>query len=145
MLKYLMIIVLLCISSAQATESVYIHISSSHLFTDTIPNSAPREYINGEWVKVGAPRQWNETNLGIAYAVDRYEVGIYHNSEYNISTYVDYKAFTRANYGAKVGLVTGYEGLPIMPLVAGYYEYNDVRLTFIPAGEMAVVGLSIKY
>ena len=86
---------------------------------------------------------WNETHNGIFLQVDNWTVGTYENSEWHRSQYVAYSApIADSKYFEwTVGGATGYEKLPVMPLVGVKATYHYVYSLITPT--VIAVGLSI--
>jgi len=109
-------------------------------------------------------REWDETNygLGIRYKVDEdisYQSGFYQNSEHSLSLYggIDWTPLHLGPlaFGASLGLVTGYETFPVMPMAtlvgrASLTDRVDITVRWIPpvtpkVTSVAAVELSIRF
>ena len=85
---------------------------------------------------------WNETHPCVRYTDNGWTAGAYLNSEDAISKYVSYTFGDE--WFAEVGLVTGYSGWEVVPMLRAGYNFNDNVSAFIaPAatiqGEYGVV------
>ena len=71
---------------------------------------------------LGLAGNYNFFHPYVEYVDDRFIAGTFYNSEDNWSFFVG-KEFNRGDFGVEVGLVTGYESSPIVPMVRGKYKH----------------------
>ena len=69
---------------------------------------------------------WNEVHPCVRYQNEGFIAGAYYNSESNVSAFVGW------DFGnLEVGLVTGYSGGPVVPMVRGTYDLNENLTAFV--------------
>ena len=66
---------------------------------------------------LGLERDYNEVHPHARCTIDNTIVGLYYNSESKISSYAGYSFDLPWNVDLEVGLVTGYSGATIAPLL----------------------------
>ena len=72
---------------------------------------------------------WNERHPCARYVADDFTIGAYLNSEDSLSVYISH-IFVRDSWFLETGLVTGYSGADILPMVRAGYEITDNVLIF---------------
>lgn len=88
---------------------------------------------------------WNEVHPCVRYQNDKFIAGAYYNSESKVSIFA---GFDLGNI--ELGLVTGYSGAPVVPMIRLTYDFNDgVTVFAAPAvttsGDVgAVVGIEFR-
>ena len=76
---------------------------------------------------------WNERHPCIRYTNNSWTVGAFLNSENTISGYGSY-TFETDGWFLEAGIVTGYSGFEIAPMIRTGYEFNDnIRIFAAPA------------
>jgi hypothetical protein len=73
---------------------------------------------------------WNERHPCARYVAEDFTVGAYLNSENNTSYYISH-TFEYEQWFAEVGLVTGYSGGEVIPMLRAGYEVTDNVLVFL--------------
>lgn len=92
-------------------------------------------------------KDFNNVNPGIYIKTENnYVAGGYYNSIRKPSFYLG-KNFEYKMFSLTVGGVTGYDRLPITPLILPSVKLGDVRITVVPpvAGISAVVHVSYEW
>jgi len=95
-------------------------------------------------VHAGLEGEYNGLHPHARCTIDNTIIGVYYNSEDSISTYVGYKFKSLFDTEVEVGLVTGYSGATVVPLVR--IIKNNWFIT--PAYEVSPsknVGITIGY
>lgn len=91
---------------------------------------------------LGLPGDWNDYHPCIRY-VDDITIGAYYNSEATIS-YCISDTFEYEKWFLEAGLVTGYSGAEVLPMVRFGYEIIDHVLFFAsPAYAYETLGVTV--
>jgi len=83
----------------------------------------------------------NEENHIIGLGINNWSIGTYHNSEFNRSVFV-WKSFPLNDYlSISAGGMTGYDAIPIMPMVSINARYKIFFIAVTPV--VATAGIRI--
>lgn len=78
------------------------------------------------------PGEWNETHPSVRLEHEGWTVGAFQNSEGNLSI-AGGRVWRDGPLFLEMGLTTGYEVAPVVPMVRAGVEYENVRAFVIPA------------
>ena len=87
---------------------------------------------------VGLEDNYNSIHPHARCTLDDTILGIYYNSEYNISSYVG-KIYNYNNLEIEYGLVTGYTGIPIAPMLRIKKDNFFIAPAYEVTGNVGVV------
>ena len=88
------------------------------------------------------PGNWNAIHPGRKCTYESYAVGAYVNSESRVSPYVSYTLDYSQTMFIEVGLVGGYTGADVLPMLRlGYRIDEKVNLFVSPAYAYGTVGV----
>lgn len=91
-------------------------------------------------------RGLRDFNPGIYARVDRWQFGLYHNSQRAQSLYASYAFPLSRRWAIHVGAVTGYDHARIAPAVVLSYSFDGgVRLVGIPSTPKNSGGVHLAY
>lgn len=99
----------------------------------------------GQWSKHFKDKEYNEEHIYIGYQKNDWIAAYFKNSFYRNSLLLGRKTIRKKVFlgeiGVRVGLVSGYDRLPVFAL--GYYSIPLVEINFIP-GSMVSIGFKFK-
>jgi hypothetical protein len=85
-------------------------------------------------------------NPGVFARADRWQAGLYHNSQRRTSAYVSYAFPLSERWAVSVGAVTGYEHARVAPAVVLSYRFDGgLRLVGIPSTPKNSGGVHAAY
>lgn len=91
----------------------------------------------------------NEVHPAIGFQNDKFSAGVFKNSEGNISTWAA-RRFNKGGGFMEIGLATGYEAAPVVPVVRVGKSFKNLELFLSPAFNTdasrlgAVVGAQLR-
>ena len=87
---------------------------------------------------IGLDNNYNSIHPHARCTLDNTILGVYYNSEYNLSSYVG-KTYDYKNLEIEYGLVTGYTGAPIAPMLRVKKDNFFIAPAYEVTGNVGVV------
>lgn len=91
---------------------------------------------------MGFEGEYNSIHPHVRLEQDQYAIGLYQNSENNVSSYLSY-SFEKNDYYLELGIVTGY--LKPVPLIRAGVGLDDLNLFIAPGFESRNDGLKLVF
>lgn len=100
----------------------------------------------------GEIKKHNNVNPGVTYLFDNgFGIGVYKNSYYKTTVHVDYRYMLTDNFGAFIGIGTGYSEQKTKGLIGGFVLRTNkigdgyrINLMGSPFGNQAILTLAVS-